>query len=344
LPSGLADGGLLLLSFLVPFTCVLLGLPPFLRFLERNGRVSKDVHKSPPTKVPEPVGPMLFVAALLGEIVAAIGFQSWVPVALVLGAGIAFAVGLADDLFVLGGKTKPLLLLLAGVAFVGVYAFRPDLYQPVIYFPIIGRSAPHFILYTVLAVAAFPIVSNAFNMMDAFNGEISWFTLLTSLALLAGVSLHAAFTSGFSLARVGATLPLVAVAAGFLLFNRYPSRAFDGDSGSLMFGAMFAGLAVTGGVEIAAIIAIVPAILNSFYTLSSVRGFVERRRMPSRPTYIGSDGMLYPSTEPNAPNTLIRLILLAGALSEKDLVKDVVYLTLVACIFSVATSIMTWVH
>ena len=344
MPSGLADGGLLLLSFLVPFICVLLGLPPFLRFLTRKGWTSEDVHKSPPTKVPEPAGPMLFVAALLGEIVVAIGFQSWVPAAISLGAGIAFIIGLADDVFVLGGRTKPLLLLMAGVAFAGVVAFRPDLYQPIITFPILGDTAPHFIIYTLLAVVAFPVVSNAFNMMDAFNGEISWFTFLTSLALLVGVSLHAAYTSGFSLARVGATLPLVAVAAGFLLFNRYPSRAFDGDSGSLMFGAMFAGLAITGGVEIAAIIAIVPAILNSFYTLSSVRGFVERRRMSSRPTYIGSDGLLYPSTDPNAPNTLIRLVLLAGALSERDLVKDLVYLTLVACIFSVATSVLTWVH
>ena len=342
--SGLAAVGLLLLSFLVPFICVLLGLPPFLGLLTRMGRLSQDVHKSPPTKVPEPAGPILFVAALLGEIVVAIGFQSWIPVAIVLGAGVAFIIGLIDDLFVLGGKTKPLLLLVAGVAFVGLVALRPDLYQPVIYFPIIGRAAPHFILYTALAVVAFPVVSNAFNMMDAFNGEISWFTLLTSLALMVGVSLHAAYTSGFSTARVGATLPLVAIAAGFLVFNRYPSRTFDGDSGSLMFGAMFAGLAITGGVEIAAIIAIVPAILNSFYTLSSVRGFVERRRMPSRPTYIGSDGLLYPSTDPNAPNTLIRLVLLAGVLSEKDLVKDVVYLTLAACLLSVVTSIMTWVH
>jgi UDP-N-acetylglucosamine--dolichyl-phosphate N-acetylglucosaminephosphotransferase len=344
LSSGLADGGLLLLSFLVPLICVLLGLPPFLRLLAKKGWVSEDAHKSPPTKVPEPAGPILFVAAVLGEILVAIGFQSWVPVAIMLGAGLAFIVGLADDLFVLGGKAKPLLLILAGVAFTGMVAFRPDLYTPVITFPILGDTAPHFILYTVLAVVAFPVVSNAFNMMDAFNGEISWFTLLTSLALLVGVSLHAAYTSGFSLARVGATLPLVAVAAGFLLFNRYPSRAFDGDSGSLMFGAMFAGLAITGGVEIAAIIAVVPAILNSFYTLSSVRGFVERRKMSSRPTYIGSDGLLYPSTEPNAPNTLIRLVLLAGALSERDLVRDLVYLTLVACIFSVTTSVLTWVH
>ena len=343
MPLGLVEGGLLLLSFVVPLVAVLIGLPPFLRLLTSRGWTSDDVHKSPPTKVPEPAGPILFVAALIGEIAVAVGFGSWIPMAVMLGAGVAFAVGLADDLFVLGGKTKPLLLLLAGVAFASLVAVVPGLYQPVITFPILGDTAPHLIIYTALAVVAFPVVSDAFNMMDAFNGEISWFTVLTSIALFVGVSLHAAHESGFSLARVGATLPLVAVASGFLLFNRYPSKAFDGDSGSLMFGGMFAGLAITGGVEIAAVIAIVPAILNSFYTLSSVRGFVERRGMQSRPTYIGSDGLLYPSTEPGAPNTLVRLIMLAGALSEKDLVKSLIYLTLVACLFSVAISVLTWV-
>ena len=344
MPLGLVEVGLLLLSFTVPFVVVLIGLPPFLRFLSQKGWTSVDAHKNLQTKVPEPAGPMLFLAALVGEIVVAIGFSSWVPVAVSLGAGVAFAVGLADDLFVLGGKTKPLLLLLAGFAFVSLIVIIPSLYQPVITFPILGDTAPHLIIYTALAVVAFPVVSDAFNMMDAFNGEISWFTLLTSLALLVGVSLHAVYASGFSLARVGATLPLVAVAAGFLLFNRYPSKAFDGDSGSLMFGAMFAGLAITGGVEIAAIIAIIPAILNSFYTLSSVRGFVERRRMSSRPTYMGNEGLLYPSTEPHTPNTLVRLVLLTGALTEKDLVRNLIYLTLVACLFSAVISVLTWVY
>ncbi len=341
--SGLADAGLLLLSFLVPFLLILGGLPRYLRTLVRLGRVSNDVHKSPPTKVPEPAGPMLFLAALAGELVVAIGYWSLVPVAVIIGAAVAFAVGLADDLYVLGGKTKPLLLLLAGLAFIGVAALGSNIYRPELNFPLLGDTAPHFIIYTVLAVIAFPVVANAFNMMDAFNGEISWFTVLTSLALLVGVSLHAAFTSGFSLARVASVLPLVAVAASFLFFNRYPARAFDGDSGALMLGAMFAGLAITGGVEVAAMIAIVPAILNSFYTLSSVRGFVERRRMGSRPAYLGDDAMLHASAERDAPITLIRLILLAGPLSERDIVKGLVALTAVACVLSVVISVLTWV-
>ncbi len=341
--AGLAVAGLLSLSFLAPFLLILVCMPLFLKFLVRRGRVSDDVHKKPPTKVPEPVGPMLFLAALLGELIVAVGFGSLVPVAIIIGIAAAFAVGLADDLYVLGGKTKPLLLLLAGLAFVGLVGLRSNLYQPVITFPLLGDTNPHFFIYTVLAVVAFPVVANAFNMMDSFNGEISWFTLLTSLALLFGVCLREAFTSGYSVARVAVVLPLVAVAAAFLVFNRYPARAFDGDSGALMFGAMFAGLAVTGGVEIAAMIAIVPAILNSFYTLSSVRGFVERRKMGLRPTYLGEDGKLHASTERDSPSTLVRLILLEGPLSERDVVRNIIALTVVACILSGAISILTWV-
>jgi len=339
----LADAGLLLLSFLAPFLLLVLGLPPYLGLLVRKGRVSDDVHKSPPVKVPEPAGPFLFLGAMTGEIIAAVGFQSWVPVAIMLGSGVAFAIGLWDDLYDLGGKTKPLLLLLAGLAFVGAALLKSNVYQTDLTFPILGDTAPHFFIYTALAVVAFPVVANAFNMMDAFNGEISWFTLLTSLAVLFGVILRELFTTGYSFARVASVLPLVAVATAFLVFNRYPSRAFDGDSGSLMFGAMFAGISIIGGVEIAAMIAIVPAILNSFYTLSSVRGFVERRKMASRPTYIGKDGLLYASPEAGAPTTLTRLVLLAGPLSERDLVKNLVALTAVACLLSAVISVLTWV-
>jgi UDP-N-acetylmuramyl pentapeptide phosphotransferase/UDP-N-acetylglucosamine-1-phosphate transferase len=343
LANGFVEGAFLVISFAVPFVFLLLAMPPYLRYLVRIGRVADDAHKSPPVKVPQPAGPMLFAASLAGELLTALLFHSWVPVAIALSAGVAFLIGLVDDLWVLGGRTKPLLLLLAGLAFVSVGIAKPDLYRAVITFPLLGDTSPHFIIYSVLAIVAFPVVANAFNMMDAFNGEISWFALFTSLALLVGTALHYLFAVGFSPARVASVLPLVAVALGFLVYNRYPARAFDGDSGSLMFGAMFAALAITGGVEVAAMIAIVPAILNSFYTLSSVRGFMERREMHSRPTYMGDDGLLHASTERDAPNTLVRLVLLASPLSERDLVKSIVALTAVACVFSVAISVLTWV-
>ncbi|MGD1055139.1 MAG: hypothetical protein ABR867_03550 [Nitrososphaerales archaeon] len=341
---GLADVGLLLPSFIMPLLLVILAMPRFIAYLVRSGRVVDDVHKHPPTKVPLPVGPLLFLGVLVGEILAYLAFGSLVPLAVIGCAAVAFAIGLADDLFVLGGKTKPLLLLFAAVPLVVSAAFQKDLYESNLTFPLLGHIGEHFTIYILLVIVAFPVVANAFNMMDSFNGQISGFTLLASLALLFGVVLHTVADANFSLARAASVLPLVAVSAGFFVFNRYPSKAFDGDSGSLMFGSTFAALAITGGVEIAAMIAMVPAILNSFYTLSSARGLVERRRMAARPTRLGEDGKMYASLESSSPNTLIRLILLSGPLDERDLVKSILVLTAFACFLSGAISVLTWVY
>jgi UDP-N-acetylglucosamine--dolichyl-phosphate N-acetylglucosaminephosphotransferase len=340
----LAEAGLLSLSFIVPLVLAILVMPPFLRFLTRSGRVVDDVHKSPPTKVPSPAGPIIMLGAVAGEVVALFTFGTFVPVAVIGAAVVAFAIGLADDLFVLGGRSKPLLLFLAGIPFVAMTIWQPNLYQPSLAFPFFNATSPHFTIYTGLVILAFPVVSNAFNMMDSFNGEISGFTLLTSLALLFGILIRTVYTTGFSLARTASVLPLVAVAAAFLLFNRFPSKAFDGDSGALMLGSMYAALAVTGGVEMAAIVAIVPSILNSFYILSSVRGLVERRKMKTRPTYIGEDGRMYASPERGAPATLVRMLLLDGPLTENELVGAVLRLTAVGCVLSAITSLLTWVH
>ncbi|MDV3292796.1 MAG: hypothetical protein LYZ70_00825 [Nitrososphaerales archaeon] len=335
---------ILTLSFAVPLLFILLGMPPYLRFLARNGRVVDDVHKQPRTKVPSPVGPVIFVAAAAGEVVAYLTFGTLVPIAILGTAIVAFAVGLYDDILILGARTKPLLLILASSPLLISVIYQPNLYEPRLFFPILGATGEHFSIYTLLVVAAFPVVANAFNMMDSFNGEISSFAFLASLALTVGVLLHAYATPGFSLARAAAALPLLAVAAGFHVFNRHPSRAFDGNSGSLVFGSLFAANAITGGVEVAAIIAILPSILNSFYILSSLRGFVERRKMGARPTYMTGDGLLHASEEPSAPSTLVRLILLSGPLSEKELVKNIIQLTAVACLLSILTSVLTWVH
>jgi UDP-N-acetylglucosamine--dolichyl-phosphate N-acetylglucosaminephosphotransferase len=344
LAQTLADTGLLLLSFAIPLLVVLLTMPSYLEYLTRRGSVVDDVHKQPPTKVPSPVGPILFVGAIAGEVTAYVTFPSMVPVALIGISTVAFVIGIADDLFPLEGKAKPLLLLLAGVPLLLSQSIQKDLYKPSLAFPLLRATASHFAIYTALAVIAFPVVANAFNMMDSFNGELPWFTLLVSLAVLFGAVLKTLYVPGFSIARVAATMPLVAVSVGFLVYNRYPSKAFDGNSGSLLLGALFASLAMTDGVEVAAIVAIVPAILNSFYTLSSIRGFVERRKMSSRPTRLGEDGKLYASLERSSPTTLVRLILLGGPLGEKDLVREITLLTGVACLLSGAISVLTWVR
>jgi len=302
------------------------------------------VAKQPVTKIPSPIGPVIFIGAAAGEIIAYLAYGSLVPLAVLGASAVAFVIGLYDDISVLGGKVKPILLLFAFVPFSVALLYEPDLYAARLFFPILGATGAHFTIYTLLVIAGFPIVANAFNAMDSLNGQMSGFTVLVSLALIIGTVLRSLAEPTFSLVRLAATLPLLAVSMAFYIFNRFPSRAFDGNSGSLMLGTMFAALAITDGVEIAAIIAILPAILNQFYILASVRGFVERRQMGSRPTYMTADGLLHASGDPTAPSTLIRLVLLPGPLTEKELVKNILLLTSVTCLLSVLTSVLTWVH
>jgi UDP-N-acetylglucosamine--dolichyl-phosphate N-acetylglucosaminephosphotransferase len=331
-------------SFLAPALLLFFLTPSYIRYLVGRGKVVNDVHKSPVTQVASPAGPLLAIVLTVGEGIVYILFRSPIPIAIVGVIAIAFAVGITDDLFVLNAKVKPLLLLFAAAPLVIAQELQPGVYHPSLYFPLLGSSSEHFFIYTILVIAALPIVSNAYNMMDSFNGEISGFALLTCSALLIGIVLRAYALQDYSVVHIAVALPLIAVSLVFYFFNKYPSRIFDGDSGSLVFGGVIAALAVTGGVEVAAVVAVIPAILNSFYILSSVRGFVERRKMSARPSYLGQDGKLYASNEPSAPITLVRMALLEGPLTEKQLVTKILVITAIACVLSVVTSLLTWVH
>ena len=119
-------------------------------------------------------------------------------------------------------------------------------------------------------------------------------------------------------------------------------RAFDGNSGSLAFGALYAALAIMGGVEIAALVAMVPAVLNSYYILYSMRGLVEHKEMESRPTYLGEDGKLHATDKPKVPTTLVRMVILGSPMGEREVVQSILTLTVFACALSILTSALTW--
>jgi len=95
---------------------------------------------------------------------------------------------------------------------------------------------------------------------------------------------------------------------------------------------MFVILSIVCGVEIAALVALIPAVLNSYYILSSVRGLVERKRMAARPTYLGDDAKLYASTEARAPTTLARMVLLSKPLDERSLVRAILTISAYAAV------------
>jgi UDP-N-acetylglucosamine--dolichyl-phosphate N-acetylglucosaminephosphotransferase len=341
LPS-VEDFFLFVVAFAVPCIVIFATMPGYMRMLGRRGRLANDVHKAAGAKVPTPAGPLLILAIVAGEAGIYLVAESSIPLAAIAVTLVAGGVGLYDDVRGLGGIVKPLLLCFAAVPLILLEMVHQSLYNAQLYFPLFGGTGTHYIIFAILIVAAMPVASNAFNMLDAFNGELSGFTVLATAALMIAIVMRAVSSASFDYIRLAATLPLAAAALCFYFYNRYPSRIFDGDSGSLMFGALFAALAIIGGVEIAALVAAIPAVLNSYYILSSIRGFVEHKKMAARPTFLGDDGRLHASAAAGAPTTLVKMMLTREPLGERDLVRGILMLTAYACFLSVITSAMTW--
>jgi UDP-N-acetylglucosamine--dolichyl-phosphate N-acetylglucosaminephosphotransferase len=63
--------------------------------------------------------------------------------------------------------------------------------------------------------------------------------------------------------------------------------------------------------------------MNSFLFLASVKKIVEHRKVKSRPVVLNDDFKLAASKEKNAPATLVRLLLVDGPLSEKDISRQI---------------------
>ena len=96
-------------------------------------------------------------------------------------------------------------------------------------------------------------------------------------------------------------------------------------------------IAIIGGVEIIAAIALLPAVINSFLFLSSVKRVVEHRQIKGKPVEHTDDFKLKATNDKTVPVTLVRLILAGGPLTEKQ----VGFAIFKLAIFSGALAIIT---
>jgi UDP-N-acetylglucosamine--dolichyl-phosphate N-acetylglucosaminephosphotransferase len=193
------------------------------------------------------------------------------------------------------------------------------------------------IIFPFLVLVAIPVTANTFNMIDVYNG------LLTGFSALAALPLLVAFVVMGDWVMVAVTLAFILMLVGFYPFHRSPSRIFPGDSGSLALGAAYGAIVITGRLEVVGIVALIPAVLNSFFVLSSVKGLVEHRSMKKRPVILREDYLLEASTDKDAPMTLSRMVLAGGPLKEEEIVETIFVLEVVAVALAVLTFvIMRW--
>ena len=112
---------------------------------------------------------------------------------------------------------------------------------------------------------------------------------------------------------------------------------FPGDSGALALGATYGTLAIVGQVEVIAAIAILPAIINSFLFLSSMKRIVEHREIKN-PTFRNNELKIQTTDDEDAPITLLRLIIAKKPLSEKHTAIEILKLSIFSGILAVITA------
>jgi UDP-N-acetylglucosamine--dolichyl-phosphate N-acetylglucosaminephosphotransferase len=287
--------------------------PPLIKFLEKRNFAVKDMNKKEDVMVVRPGGPALIVGIIVSELVLYAFLQLNEILAIIITTSAAFVIGYVDDRKVMGGWFKPVTLAVAAIPIIAFGAYDTDL------------AFPFFMI---------PITGNTINSIDVLNGVASGFMVIASFSL----SICLFIVQNYEIAIV--SLPLGFVSLAFYKYHKIPSKIFPGDSGALTLGAMYGAIAIVGGVEIIAAVALLPAVINSFLFLSSVKKIVEHRQVKGTPVDHTDDFRLRATNDKSAPITLVRLILAGGPLSEKQVGFAIFKLAIFSGILAIITAFM----
>jgi UDP-GlcNAc:undecaprenyl-phosphate/decaprenyl-phosphate GlcNAc-1-phosphate transferase len=295
----------------ISFFGVLFLTPATIRSLTAKHKVVADAHKPEKPQVPRPAGPVIMISIAAAEIVLFILTMNIAVLAILLTTAIAFLVGYIDDIRVMPGWFKPVALLAAAIPMVVLDIYVGEVYGESLNL-IFGRAYIP-LLYIPLIFVIVPITGNTINSIDVLNGVASGFLIIASIPLLASIAIFGSYEVFL------AALPMLFASIAFYRYHKFPSRIFPGDSGTLLLGTMYGGVAIAGSSEIIGVIALLPAVMNSFLFLASVKRIVEHREVKARPTILTDDFKLAASTDSKAPATLVRLIVVDRPLGEREI-------------------------
>ena len=296
----------------ISFFGVLILMPAAIRSLTAKRKVVPDAHKAEKPPVPRPAGPVIMISIAAAETVLFILTMNIAVLAILLTTAIAFLVGYIDDNRMMPGWFKPVALLAAALPLVvldilhigEVYGESLNLIFGRAYIPL---------LYVPLIFVIIPVAGNTINSIDVLNGVASGFLIIAAIPLLASIAIFG------SPEIFLAALPILFATIAFYKYHKFPSRIFPGDSGTLLLGALYGAVAIAGSSEIIGVIALLPAVMNSFLFLASVKRIVEHREVKARPTTLTDDFKLAASADSTAPATLVRLIVVDRPLGEREI-------------------------
>ncbi|MDH3278644.1 MAG: UDP-N-acetylglucosamine-1-phosphate transferase [Nitrosopumilus sp.] len=321
-----------IVSCIVAFFVVFAMTPLLIKFLEKRNLTVKDMNKKEDTMIARPGGISIVAGIILSEIVLYAFLQLNEILAITLTTFTAFLIGYVDDRRVMGGWFKPVALAFAAIPIIVFGVYGTDLA-----FPIFGTvQIP--VLYIGLIIFMISITGNTINSIDVLNGVASGFMVIASFSL----SVCLFIMQNYEVAII--SLPLGFVSLAFYKYHKIPSKIFPGDSGALTLGAMYGAIAIVGSVEIIAAVALLPAVVNSFLFLSSVKQIVEHRQIKGKPVEHTDDFKLKATNDKTAPVTLVRLILAGGPLTEKQVGFAIFKLAIFSGILAIITTFLMGIN
>ncbi|MDH3617458.1 MAG: UDP-N-acetylglucosamine-1-phosphate transferase [Nitrosopumilus sp.] len=295
-----------IVSCVVAFFTVYLGTPPLIKFLQRRNFTVKDMNKKKEIMIARPGGISIIAGIISSEMILYAFLQMNEILAIMITSSLAFAIGYIDDRKVMGGWFKPITLAIAALPIIFLGAYESNLA-----FPLFGEvQIP--LLYLALIIFMIPITGNTINSIDVLNGVASGFMIIASFSL----SIALFILQNYEMVII--SLPLALVSLAFYKYHKIPSKIFPGDSGALVLGAMYGTIAIVGEVEIIAAVALLPAVINSFLFLASMKKVTEHRQIKGKPVEHTEDFKLKATNDKTAPITLVRIILANGPMSEKQ--------------------------
>jgi UDP-N-acetylglucosamine--dolichyl-phosphate N-acetylglucosaminephosphotransferase len=333
---GVLETTYLILSFIAGFVITLLIIPYIMRIMKRKGYTGIDIHKTAKTEVPESGGISIIVGISLTSILLAIFFPIFFNEILifVLTVVISGLIGYIDDRIKLKSRYKLLLTIFTGIMiFLANSVGFIQIESPTI--PFLGKLRLN-VIYPILAPLIVAVFANTVNMLEGYNGEGS------GTSIIALISLIICSIIWDSAEGLLFTVVCLAILIPFFLYNKFPSKIFPGDVGTLSIGAMFASIALIGSLEAAVFCALLIHIFNSFYVIYSVKGFFESSEILDNKSDILllENDFIKASDQKSAALTLPRLILAKGPMKEPDLVKNFYVISIICGFFAILTTLL----
>ena len=238
-------------NFLVPFIVTVVSMPYFIKKLTEKGILARDYYKREMTMIPDRGGMAILLVAMVCFSLNTLFFKfsttNYVALIVIAMFGLF---GILDDIIDIGRVTKLLLMYYCSYPLIQ-YATHTAFILPTIGSIELGILYLQFIVPTYVLVA-----SNLVNMHSGFNGLASGLSVIVLISLI---------IKSFLIGDVEYIMAVVSVTGatlGYFMYDRYPSKIFWGNVGSLTIGAAIGTIIVIQGFIISGFIMLIPHTIN----------------------------------------------------------------------------------